>query len=432
MASLKRVTHKNGRVVYRIVICLGYDKEGNKLVKNFTYSVDQSATPRQQEKEAQRYAMNLEDRLKYGQNLHAGKISFQDFSDKWLESVRENLAYGTYIGYEQLLKGRIQPYFKGYRVAGIRTEDIEAFYRTLAEEYSPGTIRRFANVLSCVFRTARRWNIIECNPCQYAQKPRKKQESGELRYFTPRQSLMFLKSLDLTYEVKYRRCLTREDETGCSVREYTKKSTVPAQYKLFFALSIFCGLRKGETLALHWSDIDLEGQKISISKSIGRTANGFDCKEPKSASALRTIPIPQKLSEMLEEYKTEYNSLRSRLGDGWNGDGSLFVQRDGRRMCHTATYQYFIRHLRRYNQWVEENPETARMKELEQLPMIPLHGLRHSCATLLNYLDVNIIDISKYLGHANCSTTMNIYAHSFEAQKRAASDKLNEFLCANT
>lgn len=198
MASLKRVTHKSGRVVYRIVICLGYDNEGNKLVKNLTYSVDQSATPRQQEKEAQRYAMNLEDRLKYGQNLHTGKISFQDFSDKWLESVRENLAYGTYIGYEQLLKGRIQPYFKGYRVAGIRTEDIEAFYKTLAEEYSPGTIRRFANVLSCVFRTARRWNIIESNPCQYAQKPRKKQESGELRYFTPRQSLMFLKSLDLT------------------------------------------------------------------------------------------------------------------------------------------------------------------------------------------------------------------------------------------
>ena len=101
-------------------------------------------------------------------------------------------------------------------------------------------------------------------------------------------------------------------------------------------------------------------------------------------------------------------------------------------MCHTATYQYFVRHLKRYNQWVEENPEKARLKGLERLSMIPLHGLRHSCATLLNYLDVNIIDISRYLGHANCSTTMNIYAHSFEAQKQAASDKLNEFIRIHT
>lgn len=432
MASLKRVTHKSGRVVYRIVICLGYDKEGNKLVKNLTYSVDQSATPRQQEREAQRYAMNLEDRLKRGQIFQAGKISFQDFSEKWLESVREDLAYGTYIGYEQLLRGKIQPYFKGYRVAGVRTEDIEAFYRVLAEEYSPGTIRRFTNVLNCIFRTARRWNVIEGNPCQYAQKPRRRQECGELRYFTPRQSLMFLKSLDLTYEVKYKRRLAAEGSEEPLFRECTKSCTVPAQYKLFYAISIFCGLRKGETLALHWSDIDLEAQEISVSKSIGRTAKGFDYKEPKSPSAVRRVPIPDKLSFMLEEYRKEYVFLKSRLGESWQGDDSLFVQNNGRRMCHTSTYQYFVRHLKRYNRWVEENPEKARLRELEQLPQIPLHGLRHSCATLLNYLDVNIIDISKYLGHASCSTTMNIYAHSFEAQKRIASNKLNEFICSNT
>lgn len=50
------------------------------------------------------------------------------------------------------------------------------------------------------------------------------------------------------------------------------------------------------------------------------------------------------------------------------------------------------------------------------------------CATLLNYLDVNIIDISKYLGHANSSTTMNIYAHSFKEQQREATNKLENYL----
>lgn len=60
-----------------------------------------------------------------------------------------------------------------------------------------------------------------------------------------------------------------------------------------------------------------------------------------------------------------------------------------------------------------------------------MHGLRHSCATLLNYLDMNIIDISKILEHAKNPTSMNIYAHSFDAQSYEAANKLNTFLQNN-
>jgi len=84
--------------------------------------------------------------------------------------------------------------------------------------------------------------------------------------------------------------------------------------------------------------------------------------------------------------------------------------------------------LEKYNDWVNEHSKEAKLNGLERLPIIPLHGLRHSCATLLNYLDVNIIDISKYLGHANSSTTMNIYAHSFNEQQREATNKLEDYL----
>ena len=77
MASVKRVEYKSGRVVYRIVICQGYDKKGNKLVKNLTYSVNQSATPKQQEREAKKYAMDMEDKLKYGYDYNAEKMSLK-------------------------------------------------------------------------------------------------------------------------------------------------------------------------------------------------------------------------------------------------------------------------------------------------------------------------------------------------------------------
>lgn len=148
MASVKRVEYKSGRVVYRIVICQGYDKKGNKLVKNLTYSVNQSATPKQQEREAKKYAMDMEDKLKYGYDYNAEKMSFEDFAYKWLESVKDNIAYGTYAGYKQVLESRIIPYFKGDKIAHIKTPHIEAFYRTLVDDYSAGTIKRFANVLN--------------------------------------------------------------------------------------------------------------------------------------------------------------------------------------------------------------------------------------------------------------------------------------------
>lgn len=429
MASIKRVTHKNGRVVYRIVICMGYDKQGGKIVKNLTYSVNQSATPRQQEKEALKYALDMEDKIKYGYDFSSEKMSFEDFSQKWLESVRKNLAYGTYVGYEQLLRSRILPYFKAYKMAHIKTADIEIFYGTLADEYSSGTIKRFANVINCIFGTAKRWNMIESNPCQGARKPKKKMEGGELRYFTPRQSLMFLKSLNMSYHVDPREgkevCESGKEGAG---RDYT----VSTQFKVFYMLSLFCGFRKGETLALHWDDIDFDRHEISITKSIGKTEQGFDYKEPKNASSVRIVPFPDNIFPLLEEYRKEYDVMKALCGEKWQGDGNLFVRADGKLMGQSTTYQHFVRHLKRYNQWIGEHPKQAEAEGLEELPAIPLHGLRHSCATLLNYLEVNIVDISKYLGHASCSTTMNIYAHSFEAQKRMASRKLDEFLQANS
>ena len=147
--------------------------------------------------------------------------------------------------------------------------------------------------------------------------------------------------------------------------------------------------------------------------------------------SIRKVPFSDSLLKLLTEYKEEYDRYRKELGSEWRGEDHLFIRRDGSRMGQCTTYQYFVSHLRRYNRWVEEHPELAAAEGIAPLPQIPLHGLRHSCATLLNYLDVNIIDISKYLGHASCSTTMNIYAHSFEEQKRIASEKLNDFISSS-
>ena len=283
MASVKRIEHKSGRIVYRIVICLGYDNKGNKLVKNLTYSVNQTSTPKQQEKEALKYAMDMEDKLKYGYDLDAEKLTFESFTEKWLESIKSELAYSTYESYVMILNNRILPYFKTYKVANIKTPLIESYYKTLVNDYSHGTIVKHANVLSGMFRTAIRWGMIEINPCHNAKIPKTTDEEPTLKYFTPQQSLMFLKSLYLSYETVYKGH-KRIDDTGKPyyVNDYIESHTVDTQYKVFYTLSVYCGFRKGETLAIHWDDIDFDKREISISKSVGKVETGVDYKKPKT------------------------------------------------------------------------------------------------------------------------------------------------------
>ncbi len=432
MASLKKNVKKNGEVVYRIQITL-YDKVTHKgNAKVITFKPNQSATPKQQEKEAQKYAMEWEDKLKRGESYEGEEMTFADFAEKWLESRKEDLAYSTYIGYVQIVNNKIVPALGRYKVARIKPPVIEEFYKSLVGTLANGSIQKVKNVLSGMFRTAVRWQMIQVNPCRDAKLAKNKDEETTLKYFTPEQSLMFLQSLDMEFETVVRGH-ERKDDTGkyYLVPDYTESRKLPLQLKVFYTLSLYCGFRKGETLALHWKDIDFENHTISISKAVGKGEEGTVIKKPKTTTSIRTVTFPADLTPLLKQYKSEYNQYRFSLGTTWQGNGNLFIQDDGKLMGRSTSYQAYKRHIRRYNEWVRENPEEAKKQQLEPLPEIPLHGLRHSCATLLNYLEVNIIDISKILGHAKSSTTMDIYAHSFEEQNTEAANKLNDFLVNN-
>ena len=433
MASIKRKEKRNGEVVYRIQISLGEDKStGKRISKVITYKPNQKLSMKQQDKDALIYALEWEDKIKNGENYEGSEMSFEEFSEKWKEGIKDDLVYSSYESYVMLLNNKILPYFGKYKVAKIKTPIVEQFYKTLLGKHSNGTIRKIANILSGMFRTAVRWQMITINPCKDAKIPKNSEEEKTLKYFTPEQSLIFLRTLDMTFETVVKGH-QRIDDTGKPylVADYTEAHKLPLQLKVFFSLSLYCGFRKGETLALHWNDIDFENRTISISKSVGKSENGDIIKKPKTLTSVRTVPIPEYVIPLLKQYKKEYNLYRFSVGTEWKGNGNLFIQWDGKIMGRSTPYQSFVRHLKRYNKWVEENIDEAKKQNLKKLPIIPLHGLRHSCATLLNYLDMNIIDISKILGHAKSSTTMDIYAHSFEEQSYEAANKLNTFLQNN-
>ena len=214
----------------------------------------------------------------------------------------------------------------------------------------------------------------------------------------------------------------RTDDTGkpYAVGDYETKKEIPEQLRVLFNLAIYGGLRKGELLALEWSDIDFEADTVSITKSVTVVAGKQLTKEPKTKTSFRTVAIPHFLTQRIKQMKTERTRYRLSLGDYWRGgENWLFIQDNGLQMNYSTPYQALHDTLTRYN---------AGKKPEDQLPMIPLHGLRHTSATLLIASHQDIRTVSSRLGHAQASTIMNIYAHALQETDRKAADALENML----
>lgn len=434
MASIKKIENKKG-VVFRITVSNGYDMQGKKIKQTATFTPDLSMTPKQQERAANKFALEFEEKVKTGGNFDGEKLSFEEFALKWLEDKKENIAYNTYINYKGQIENYMIPFYRGFKLADIKIPHIENYYKSLVNDFSQSSMVKHASTINGIFKTAVRLDMLDKNPCYYAELPKSKNkiDSG-IKFFTPEQSLMFIKSLEITYPINFKEHDKRvgKDKKIVRIDSRTINSRrTPMQYKVFYNISLFCGLRKGEVLALRWYDIDFDNKKISVSKSATNSDLGQTLKEPKTQSSIRIVKIPDNVLNLLKAYKIEYNEYRLKLGTYWKGNGNLFIQDNGDLMGTSTPYSFFTNHIKRYNKFVKANKEKANVEGLAEIPLIPLHGLRHSTATLLNHLGVNITDISSMLGHSRTSTTMDIYTHSFEKQSNEAVDKMNEFIQAN-
>lgn len=215
---------------------------------------------------------------------------------------------------------------------------------------------------------------------------------------------------------------SRVDDTGIQyqVGDYTLTRTMPEQLRILFNLAVFSGLRKGEMLALQWSDIDFENSTVSVTKAAAVVDGKQVCKAPKTKNSRREVSIPRFLTDRLHYMMVEQTKTKESLSAYWKGNNWLFTQSDGSMMSYSTPYATFQDAIDRYN---------ADKEPADQLPHIPFHGLRHTSATLLIAAHQDVRTVSNRLGHAQASTTMNIYAHALKENDRTASNALENMLC---
>lgn len=421
---------------YRITVSLGYDVFGKKIRETTTFTPDPKLTPKQEQKALEDFIYEFEKAARDGQLLSGRKITFQAYAEKWLkEYASPQLQPGTLARYEYEIYNKFFPTLGHLKLSDIRPIHIQSFYNNLLKDgvrkdnkkggYGAASIRKYHNILNIMLKTAVKWQIIESNPCERITPPKQAKQTENIKFFTPEQAITFLALLekDLVYNTKERSRLNNSG-TAYTVSSYAESRKIPVQFKVFYTLAIFGGFRNGELLALTWDDIDFKNNTVSINKAVSLVKGEHMIKEPKTKTSIRTVTLPQSVMTVLRQHKKQQSEMILKLGDYYTNNNLLFTQDNGKMMHYHTPYHTFKKLIKYYN----ENVASA---ESELLPNIPLHGLRHTTATLLISEQVDIRTVSARLGHSQASTTMNIYAHALKENDKIASDKLDNLLKQN-
>ncbi len=378
MASIRKIEGKKG-ISYKIEVSNGYDVNGKKIRETTTFVPDPSMTKKQQEKAAQKFAAEFEEKVKNGNRIEGDKITLTEFTQKWFETYGDNqLERTTIYRYHYLLDNLILPALGHMKLAKIRPFDVTKFLVSLTKDgvrqdgeaggYAYETIRKAKTTLSAILSTAVKWEIIESNPCFKADMPKQDAPEETLKVYTLDQTKRLLQFAEDDYQASKARHLT---VSGNVIRfsAFTGMDISSLQTLVLIHIGVFGGLRRGEMLGLDWDAVDFERNMVHVKQSAARAGGEEFVKAPKSKCSLRSVVLPQPVMDLLAEWRHEQDRYKAAIGDKWSStEECVFIQANGNRMSIGTPYSRFQRLVKKYNATVSEDM---------QLPVLSLHCLRH-------------------------------------------------------
>ncbi len=302
------------------------------------------------------------------------KSRFDDWVEIWWKTTVK-LAPSTRRGYEKMPRLYVRPKFDGRRINSIEWLEVELFATSLLEqELSAKTVRETLSVLSLIMKTAMRARVIRENPAAGHTMPHRRQRTQIL-------DMPEILSLVAHTDERYR----------------------PAIWLLVLA-----GLRASELCGLRVMDIDWQGHSLTVNEVQMWVKGELVVKGPKTASGVRTIPLP---AWLIADISAVINARAESAGIAILATDRLFTSPRGKPMLdHTI--------------WRIVN----RARESAGLPHFRPYDLRHSHASLLINLGAHPKAISERMGHTEIGVTMNVYGHLFEGAQGQLTRDLDDLL----
>ena len=254
-----------------------------------------------------------------------------------------------------------------------------------AEGLSPRTVRYIHTILHAALKDALRWNRVLRNIADAATPPSAAAaKSTRPKAWTAEQLRSFL---GYSAESQY----------------------LPAW--IFLATS---GCRRGECLGLRWSDIDLGNATAIISRQVTALDHQVIVKELPKTKQAHLIRVDSGTVAMMRRLRVEQVQMKLRLGPGYQDEGYVFAQFDGRTYHPERFSTEFDRKQLYFNR---DHPDEA-------LPSITLHGLRHTWATLALSAGIDIKIVSERLNHSSTNITREIYTHVTPPMQSDAAERV--------
>ena len=341
------------------------------------------------EKEAQ-----IENDRFDGIKAEARYVTLNEMFTLWCQ-VKRGLKNNTFENYKYMYNIFVWPTFGKSRISTLKKSDVKRFYNQLVDDrqIKASTMENIHTVLHQVLQMAVDDNYIRSNP-----------SDGVLKEL--KQSHVF--------KTEKRRGLTKPEQE--LLLNFLKNHPIYNHWYPIFAVMVGTGLRVGEVASLRWCDIDLEEEIIDINHTLvyydhrdpsSKQGCYFNVHTPKTENSKRQVPMLGFVKEafLMEREHQKSMGIECRVTiDGYTD--FIFLNRDGGTFYQGTLNKTIRRIIRDCNDEVLQKGE----EDPVLLPHFSCHSLRHTFTTRMCEAGVNIKVIQDALGHADISTTLNIYA----------------------
>ena len=393
---------KNGTYCVRVSNGM---KNGKQELISATYKPPVGITAAQEEKEIKQFADLFEAAVHNGVYIPGMKtrstrtnafgLTVGEFiGQHYFKRIEKKLSPNTVRFYHSIAEQFIVPSYGNLRLCDITIKHQQAFVEYLSspgaradedntEPLSAATVKRYATVFSSVMTEACKMGFINENKLKYG-------------------SIEYPKIVKKPIEVY------NDDEARQFFEALQNESP---KIRLMLLCALLLGLRRGEIVALKWSDINFRTHSLSVNKSVYKEKSApQQLKPPKSQTSIRTVYFPDVLLGAFEEWKAAQAEERVSAGFDWKEQDYIFTNEVGD-MISLYTPSRIC----------------SKFEEKNGLHHLKFHGLRHTCGSLMASNGVDPETVKTVLGHDSIETT-NLYIHPYEKNMRKAAEILGNIV----
>ena len=452
MATIEKITGKTG-TTYRISVSAGFDTQGKRIRHRTTYKPEPGMTTRQIQKAVQRAAADFERSIEQGYALD-NRQTFADYAAYVIDlKERTGTKHRTVAGYRRLLT-RTNQAIGHMAVQDIRAAHLNRFYKNLAEvgirETAPRAIPKgdFRAALKekklSMAKAAKLAGVAESTVNAAGKGEPILKEKAELiakaagipfdKLFTVDERneplsttsiLAYHRFIHIVLAQAEKEMLVPYNAADKATPPQKEKSEVgtfqtseliairnaaaqePIKWQMIIHLLMITGCRRGEIVGLKWDRVSWNDFSIRIDTTLLYTPERGVYESTTKTGAERTIKLPKETMDLLRQYRVWQLETRLASGDRWKDTPYVFTSECGGCMAPDTLSGYLSRFEKKYN-----------------LPHIHAHKFRHSMASVLYFSGADPVSISKRLGHAQVSTTQNIYSHLIEQADTQSAERI--------